>query len=323
MQKLVLENRNHQIIFLNHGATIYQWIVKSKNRNIVLTNADLDDYKSSDSAFLGTTIGRVTNRIRDGKFYLDNQLYQLEKNFDNNLNAGHGGPKGLWNQVFQVDYSDNSKITFKHIEKDLEAGFPGDLWVTVTYLLHDDGLEIQYQASTTKKTIINLTNHTYFNLSGEQTILNHRLKISSHRYLMADATNAVTGEIVDASNTKMDLRKAQTIKDIFLDPALNTNQYQGLDHCYLLDEPYEIELAAADLKLIVTTTYPAVQVYTMGFPPNQKLLDGKKPSKYKGIALECQFETDAINHRNFSNIIYDKNQTYFEKIIFQIQEKGE
>ncbi|MCK9235430.1 MAG: aldose epimerase family protein [Acholeplasmataceae bacterium] len=320
MMLFTLENKHHKITFLNHGASIYEWIVKSKNRNIVLTNKHLGDYRSPDTGFLGSTIGRVTNRIKDGRFSVHGQSYQLPKNFDQGQNAGHGGIEGFWNQPFNLISSAQSELTFQYVETDGQCGFPGDLTLNVTYTLTDETLKITYTAKTTQATPINITNHSYFNLSEEPTILNHRLQADSSQYLLADETNAVTGDIIDGTNTPMDLRYKKPLHDLIYQPLTQTEQYQGLDHCFLFDKEKQITLESEDLELTVTTSYPAVQIYTLGFPPKQALKQSNKINPFHGIALECQFETDAVNHSHFSNIILEPNETYKQYIEFTIKE---
>lgn len=317
MKKIILENKNHKITFLDHGATIYEWIVKSKKRNIVLTNQNIEDYQSKLNSFLGGTIGRVANRIKYGQFKIDDIKYQLKPNFDQDRNFIHGGDNGFWNQKFNLVTQTKNQITFKYKEKDFEAGFPGDLTLYVTYLLKNNGLTIGYTGLTSKKTPLNVTNHTYFNLSGESNILNHLLQFNSDFYLETDQEKNVTGKKIATCHTILDFKEKKLLNEVLLDNDLNKNDNIGIDHCFILTEK-DINLESSDLLLKITTSYPAVQIYTLGFPSNQLIKPNQKMNKFQGIAIECQYESDAINHPNFSNIIFDENQVYSHFIKYEI-----
>lgn len=319
MKIYTLENHLHKISFLDHGATIYEWIVKSKNRNIVLTNKNLDDYKSINHGFLGATIGRVTNRIKDGKFMIENEHFDLGVNFDNGKSLIHGGDSGYWNRAFEVTHLTDTSITFQINDNAKLSPFPGNVLMKVIYTLKLDTLDVVYEGRADKKTPINITNHSYFNLSNEETIMNHQLSLKSSYFLETDKDSQITGNKIPM-NSILELSTNPKLEKVILKEELQKNGFKGLDHCYMLDDK-KITLASSDLKLEVRTSYPAVQIYTLGFPPPQLLNTNKNINRYQGVAIECQYESDAVNHKNFSNIIFSPERKYQEFISYKILER--
>lgn len=315
MKTYELKNDFQTIRFLDTGATIYEWIINDQNFNIVLTNDDTADYLDSKKGFFGSTIGRVTNRIRDGIFSLNDQTYQLNKNF--NQNAGHGGPTGFWSRIFDVISHTDESITFQYISKDGEENYPGELTLRVTYELKENELLLSYEATTTADTIVNITNHSYFNLSSIHNILDHELTIDAPYFLEYDAQMAPTGKQLSVMNTALDFTKPTRIGHIIEDPFLQQPITLGIDHHFVFNQP-KLTLKGELYTLDIATSYPGVQIYTTNLPSFQKEKYRGPVHKYMGIAIEPQYEIDAINHSNFSNIILKKNEKYQEFISYRI-----
>lgn len=317
MKKYLIKNEYQEITILNYGATIYKWLAFSDQRNIVVSNENLEDYLDSNNGFLSSTIGRYANRIKDGKFTLNNKEYHLEKNFPGN-NHGHGGNNGFHTKKFKVILHEINKIVLKYLSKDLEEGYPGEVELTVTYQLNNQELLLTFEAISNKDTILNITNHAYFNLSDEENILNHFIKANINKVLETDNYLVPTGKIINTKNTVLDLRNEQSLKEIILSEEV-LNKSNGLDHAFLFNEDKFIELKYQNKSLKITTSYPGTQIYTMQNELTQKLLK-RKYQKYLAIAFEPQFEPDAINHQNFSNVILKKGDKYHHFIKYILSE---
>lgn len=317
MKKYTIKNNDQKLVILNYGATIYEWFAFKDKRNIIITNENLYDYLDSNNGFMSSTIGRYANRIKDGKFKIDNKEYTLEKNFPGG-NHGHGGNKGFHTKRFEVVEHQETKITLKLLSKHLEEGFPGDLELFVSYELKGKEMLLTFEATSSEDTILNITNHTYFNLSDEDNVLNHTLKASINRVLETDDYLVPTGEIIDTTNTILDLRSEKTFKEIIFDKEVLAKS-DGLDHAFLFNEEKSIELKYKNRKLIINTSYPGTQIYTMQNKLNQKLLK-RNYQKYLGVTFEPQFEPDAINHKKFSDVILKKGNLYRHFIKYTIFE---
>lgn len=318
MKLIEIENEFQKITLLSLGATIYKWETFSDKRNIVISNENLEDYKVAKNGFLSSTVGRVANRIKDGKFTLNNIDYQLDRNFHGN-NHGHGGSNGLFKQEFSVIEHSKEKVVFKYLDKHNENGYPGNLEVLVTYELMGNQMILTYDATTDQDTIVNITNHSYFNLSNEDTILNHNIKVSANSILETDNDLVPTGKINDVENTAFDLRKTVLLKDVIFDKAVK-DKTNGLDHPFVFNNDLkEVVLSYGNKRLTIETTYPGLQIYSGNNRLDQPLLN-RKFEYHFGIAFEPQYEPDAINHSNFNSIILRKDDKYHEKIIYRIDE---
>lgn len=313
-----IENYYQKVTLITLGAAIYKWETFKDRRNIVITNLNYEDYKNAESGYLSSTIGRVTNRIKGGKFTLNNKTYQLEQNFHGN-NHGHGGSKGLFAREFTVLSHEPEKIVFKIDCKQVDDGYPGNVEILVTYELNKNQMIITYDATTEEDTILNITNHAYFNLSNENNILNHNLEVSADYVLETDTNLVPTGKLIDVSNTQFDLRKEKKLRDIILNPVIQIKT-NGLDHAFLFNNNLrEVVLSYGNKSLKIETSYPGIQIFSGNNLLSQPFLD-RKFDYHFGIALEPQYEPDAINHENFNSIILRKKDKYHEKIIYTINE---
>lgn len=318
MNTYTIENSYQKLTIIPLGAAIYKWEAFSDKRNIVITNKNLKDYADSNKGFLSSTIGRVANRIKDGKFVLNDKTYQLEKNFHGG-NHGHGGSRGFFAREFELVEKSVDKLKFKYYSKDLEEGYPGNLILFVTYEINDNNLKITYEASSDKDTIVNITNHSYFNLSNEENILNHEIKVDSNFYLETDNDLIPTGKYLNVENTDFDLRKRKHFKDIIFKENIQKIT-KGLDHFFMFNKKKNLELKFGNKILKITSSYPGLQIYTCNNYLEQEFLD-RKFNYHMGVAFEPQFEPDAINHKNFSNIILRKDEKYLQSITYTLIEK--
>lgn len=324
------------------GAGIVSIIVPDRDGHlddVALGYADPADYISDDPC-AGKTPGRFANRIARGKFSLKGREYSLAIN--NGPNALHGGPAGFANRNWEVRVVNDSEVEFTYRSADGEEGYPGNLTVKVFYTWNESNmLEINYLAKTDLPTVVNLTNHTYFNLNGHNSgsVLDHTLWLNASRYLPTDETLIPTGEILPTASTPMDFTEAKPLgRDINADfPALRFGK--GYDSCYVIDdyEPGVISEAAvlasssSGRRLDLFTTQPGIQVYTgnwlNGCPApkttadvaSQTTVDGAFPKTYpdySGVALEAQNFPDAPNHSNFPSALLIPGKRYSQTIIF-------
>lgn len=280
-----------------------------------------------DGPCAGKCPGRYANRIAKGRFTLDGVEYELPVN--NGPNHLHGGPDGFQNQVWDSRQVGDNAVEFMYFSQDGEAGYPGNLKVVAHYEWgEDNALKLTITAETDKATVVNLTNHAYFNLNGEGNgdILGHELKLNSSVYLPSDDTLIPLGEPDPVAGTPMDFIEAKELgKEIKEDfPALNYGK--GYDNCFVINdyEPGQLQWAAelyakeSGRKLTILTTQPGVQVYTgnwlAGCPAGKC---GRSYNDYEGVALECQRFPDSPNQPEYPTTVLRPGETYQEAIIWQ------
>ena len=325
VDKYVLSNQQGmEISIINYGGIITSWTAKDKNGNyedIVLGFNELSEYEK-DSPYFGAIIGRFGNRIAKGKFSIEGKEYTLAVN--NEENHLHGGLKGfdkvVWNASTSITDSSASLI-LTYLSEDMEEGYPGNLEVEVIYTLNNkDELSVTYKAITDKTTIVNLTQHSYFNLSANfnSTILNHELVLNSDSFLPVDNTLIPTGEFRNVANTPFDFRfpKIIGLQIDEEDPQLKNGF--GYDHCWVLNEQEKgVRFVASAFEpesrrfLEVFSDEPGIQFYSGNF------LDGTLPSKNNGryefrsgFCLETQHYPNSPNQNNFPSVIYRPQEEY-------------
>ncbi len=316
---------------LSRGATLAEWHVPDKNgqmADVVFGFDDMAGYESKGNGYFGATVGRVANRIAGGKFTLNGKEYTLAKN--DGPNTLHGGGKRSLDKVVWTgqpfEHGNRRGVTFKYISPDGEEGFPGDLAIRVTYTLTDkDEVRIDYEAVTDKATPVNLTNHTYFNLSGagSPTILDHELKLVADHYTPIDETLIPTGEIAPVAGTPFDFREFHKIGERV--DQLNDQPGKGYDHNYVLNKQGGALALAAKVRdpksgrvLSVFTTEPGIQFYGGNFLDGVKGKDGKPYNYRSAFCLETQHFPNSVNEPKFPSIILEPGKTYRHTCIYQI-----
>ena len=314
------------------GAGIVGIVVPDKEGkldDVVLGYKNPADY-FGDGPCAGKTPGRYANRICKGKFSIDGKEYSLAIN--NGPNALHGGPEGFMNRIWKSE-AVGSHVKFTYEAADGEEGYPGAVKATVIYSWNDKNeLTIDLKAESDAKTVINLTNHAYFNLDGENSgsVLDHELQLLASKYLPTDSTQIPTGELADVKGTPMDFLQPKTIgHDINADfEALKIGK--GYDHCWVLDNWHKHTLGKAAVLtaaksgrvLEVFTTQPGAQVYSgnwLGGSPENK--SGRPYNDYDGVAIECQGFPDAPNHRNFPCQLLCPGEEYNQTIVYRFTTK--
>ncbi|MFD2630159.1 aldose epimerase family protein [Oceanobacillus kapialis] len=310
-----------EITCINYGCIITKMITPDKQgnfENIVLGYDTLEEYMM-DSTYLGAVIGRVGGRIKDAQFELDGEIYTLSKNEkDNHI---HGGIKGFNRVIWDAEMlkkGDIAGVQFKYFSPDGEEGYPGNLEVKVSYSLNNENeFVIRYDAMTDKKTPLSMTNHSYFNLSGNlrRDILDHTLKLKSEKFLELDPALIPTGEMLHVGNTPFDFTHERSIKSgtVSTHPQ-NVLVGEGYDHPFCLSNNHNEEIVLKDSEsgrtLIMETDEVGVIVYSGNSLRNEGNVRGVPMRKHLGICLETQGLPNAVNQPAFPSIIIDRGQKY-------------
>ena len=318
-----------EVCITNFGGRIVSIMVPDKNgemKDVVLGFDSIADYINVPSDF-GASIGRYANRINQGKMVLDGDTIQLPKN--NFGHCLHGGPKGWQYQVYEANPIDETTLELTRFSPDGDANFPGNLTAKVLFKLTDDNaIDIKYSATTDKKTVINMTNHSYFNLSGNpsKAATDHILYVNADNYTPVDRTYMTTGEIVPVKDTPMDFTTPKAVgRDITNFDFIQLKYGNGYDHNWVLNTNGDVKQLAAKLtspesgiSLEVYTDEPGIQVYTGNFLDGT--VKGKKGIVYNqraSVCLETQHYPDSPNKPQWPSVILEPGQTYNSECIFK------
>lgn len=326
----VLKNeKGAEACVTNWGGRLVSVMVPDRNgklTDVVLGYDNIAQYVAFPDNNYGGLIGRYGNRIANAKFTLDGTEYQLPVN--NNGHCLHGGPKGYHTVVWDANQVDDQTLELTYLSKDGEAGFPGNLNVKVTYRLTDDNaVDIRYEATTDKPTVVNLTNHSYFNLSGVpgSQIMDHQIMIDADSYNPVDSTLIPTG-IEPVEGTPMDLREPITISDHIDDDFTQLAYGGGYDHNWILNAKGDINKVAArvvsptsGIVMEVYTNEPGVQFYA-GNAMNKAGDKGKLGVVYPwrgALCLETQHYPDSPNQSAFPSVVLRPGETYTSECIYK------
>ena len=324
-----------EITILNYGGIITSLKVADRNnefKDVVLGFDSISQYLKN-VPYFGAIIGRYANRVAKGKFTLDNKDYTLAKN--NGENHLHGGEKGFdkvfWNAINKNDEL-SSSLTLTYLSKDMEEGYPGNLNIKVIYTLTDDNvLKVDYEAETDKKTIINLTQHSYFNLSGDfnSNILDHEVFINANNYLPVDDGLIPTGEIHKVSDTPFNFLSPKKIGSDIQEHNDQLIKGNGYDHSWIIDNYKKgLQLVASAYHqnsgrfLEVFSDQPAIQFYTGNFlNSNQPKKSGGTQLKQSGFCFETQHYPNSPNQKNFPSVILNPGEKYRSTTLFKFSIK--
>lgn len=325
---MILKNDYLEVEISEFGASIIS--IKTPDRNgkivdVVLGYDDIEKYKRQ-TKYIGATVGRCCNRIKDGLIEIDGTQYQL--NCNDSKNHLHGGNIGFDKKIWNSKEIEDS-VELNYISEDGEENYPGELDVKVTYTLKDNSLIINYKATTNKTTVCNLTNHTYFNLNGYGNILQHQVQILADYFTENNQESIPTGKIIPVENTPMDFRNPQ-----YIEKDINNEYYQiqyakGFDNNWVLNnyngEIRKVAKAYSELsgiELEVSTDLPGLQFYSGNF------LDGAENGKnnipiknHSGFCLECQYFPNAFANDNFEKPILKSDELYNKNIIYKFNIK--
>ncbi|YCM45824.1 aldose epimerase family protein [Verrucomicrobiaceae bacterium 227] len=317
VREIALENsQGMKVEIITYGATIKGLFVPDREGtpgNVVHSADSIEDYEKFNAA--ASVIGRVANRIKGAQFELDGEVFQLTKN--SGKNTIHGGKPGFDRVVWKLESTAGTgtaeSVVLSYLSKDGEAGFPGNLFTKVTYSLTEENeLKIHYHATTDRATVVNLTNHAYFNFSGKGTALDHVLWIPSKFYTPAGKDGIPTGEIFQLAGTPMDFNEPTRIGARIeeLKPAMN-----GYDHNFVLGNGKGLKPAAtlydpsSGRAMDVRTTQPAIQLYSGNH------------LGYRAVCLETQHYPDSVNHAHFPSTVIRPGQDYREEAVFRFYVK--
>ncbi len=331
MDLINIKYNNIEVTLSNLGASIIdiKYIDFSGNKESVVSHPiNINDFINND-AYYGKTCGRYSGRLDKAKLNIEDNIYELDKNWLNISNL-HGGKNGvsdkLWNYEI-TEEKEKTNIIFKTLCLDNESGFPGNLEIEVTYTITFDSVEITYKGNTDKTTVCNLTNHTYFNLSGncKNTILDHSLYINASKY--TNLNNELICTSIDNVNKTFDFTNTKLIKEDIYDEELQKHISKGYDHCFLFND---ISLNKCNITLYdniskrnleVYTTYPSVVVYTTNYPKDNIVSNNEAMKQFGGICLETQYIPNGINFGIKDKTLLKSNDLYEEKTIFKFSIK--
>ncbi len=327
----VLTNKiGNEVTVTNYGAKIVSIVVPDKNGtlvDVVLGHSSIDEYLRSEEPYFGAVCGRTANRIANGKFNLDGKEYKLAIN--NGPNSLHGGIKGFNAVVWDVKNISQNSIELYYLSVDGEEGFPGNLSVTIIYTLTDDNaLDIVYRATTDKTTILNLTNHSYFNLSGEGDpyIGDHVLMLNADTYLPTDATAIPYGDADPVKNTPMDFTASHTIGARINDDFQQLHFGKGYDHTFILNKQSENEYSfvgicespKTGIKMEMYTTEPGVQMYTGNWMTGGFIAkNGHRYPERSAVCFETQHYPDSINKPEYPSIVLKPEETFNSRTTYK------
>jgi len=319
-----------EVCITNFGGRIVSVMVPDKTgtmRDVVLGFDNIDDYQNVPSDF-GATIGRYANRIGDAKFTLDGQEITLLAN--NGKHCLHGGPQGWQYKVFDAVQKDGQTLVLTLESPDGDMNFPGNVKAEVTFkLTNDNAIDIDYKATTDKKTVVNMTNHSYFNLNGDatKTTMNHLLYVNADSMTPIDNTVITTGEIVPVEGTPFDFRQPHAISEEIEKDNEQIKNGNGIDHNFVLNTAGSMNQMAASLycpetgiELEVYTNEPGIQVYTGNFLNGT--VKGKGGVAYQrrtATCLETQKYPDSPNKPQWPSATLEPGQTYHSKCIFKLK----
>lgn len=318
-----MKNEQLEVVVSNYGCTIIKVIMADKNGHkddVVLGYDDFTQYQTLD-AYLGALVGRVANRIKAGQFSVNGQDYHLAVN--NGPNHLHGGIKGFSYQVFDYTIEDEHTLKLHYLSKDGEEGYPGDLDLTVIYTLKDDTLTAHYQATSSADTLINITNHSYFNLSGhKENIYQHTLQIHASQFACVDSDGLTTGELKDVEGTPFDFRQPALIGERVEQDDEQLKIGKGFDHPFLFDTQSNQVILTHEptgRQLIVSTTLPQAQIYTANYLDGRLGKYGERYYARDAVCIETQNMPDAIHLEEHPTTLLKKGETYDEITSYQFK----
>ena len=328
-----LTNKNGNVLKLTSFGARITWIEvpdKAGNKDNVTFGFDTFDGMISGDPYFGSVVGRYANRIAKAKFTLDGTEYTLAVN--NGPNSLHGGPGGWHSQVWDgeiIKGSEYPSVKFMLKSPDMEEGYPGNMNVETTYTWTDNNeIIIDYRCTTDKKTVLNITNHAYFNLhgAGNGDILDHELVIKGSRIVAVDSTLIPTGELRDVAGSPFDFTTPHTVGERISEDYDQLKLGNGYDHTFVLDKPGDIIATVYEPVsgrfMEVITDQPGVQFYCGNFLNGSRIGYGGKPYIHRsGLCLETGHYPDSPNHPDFPTTILNPGETFTSRTIYRFSVK--
>lgn len=328
VEKYTIENESGaKVVLTDYGAAVISIIVPDKNGNLTDVALGYDSIKDYEDGccYFGATCGRYGGRLRNGKFTINGADYNTSKN--DGTNTLHGGRNGFHKKVWQAYCEDNS-VTFSYVSRDGEEGFPGTLTTSVKYEFSDDNsLRVTHVAKSDKDTVVNLINHTYFNLAGHDSgdAMDQELILNSELFAAFDGSMQSTGEILKSEGTPFDFSTAHTFKERIDEDNLYLKNGRGYDICCILKktERDKTEIAAqlhsekTGIRMIIYTTQPAAQIYSGNFIEERA---GKGGAEYKSrcaVCIEPQHIPDSMYNTHFPDPVLRAGQMYIQNTVYK------
>ncbi|MCM3399564.1 galactose mutarotase [Oceanobacillus profundus] len=323
----LVNEQGMSVSVINFGGIITEMLVPNRNgklENVVIGFKNYADYETNPNYF-GALIGRVAGRIQGGEFVLNGKTYSLDHNDgDNHL---HGGASGFHQVIWNVDpfqTSDTVGLKLTHKSLDGDGGYPGNLDVTVTYILNNDNqFTIDYAATSDQVTPITLTNHSYFNLSGDlkNTIHHHHITIDSEEIVKLDEKLIPTGKLMNVFNTSFDFRESRSLREGFNDKSeQNTVAGNGYDHYFIFNKKKENAVTVSDEKsgrlLMIKTDQPGMVMYTSNMLEDGMELKEGFSEKYLGVCFETQASPASLHYPGFPSVILKAGEQYKKQTVF-------
>ena len=328
-----LKNKNGAILTItNFGGRVVNLLVPASSGKMIDVSVglgSLNDYIKSTERYYGATIGRYGNRIAKGHFTLEGKEYTLATN--NGPNTLHGGKIGYQDVVWDAKKLNDQSIELTYLSKDMEEGFPGNLHIKVIYTLTDDNaMKVDYEASTDKTTVVNLTNHAYFNLNGEGSgsILNHLVQLKASNYTPVDSTLIPTGKIEPVKGTPFDFTTPTTIGARINEQNEQLKNGKGYDHNFVLDK-HDLDTPIAIVKgdktgivMEIYTDEPGLQFYSGNFMQSRNVMKYSEFDVYRNaFAMETQHFPDSPNQPQFPSTVLKPGETYKTTSIYKFTTK--
>lgn len=326
----VIRNEKAEVAITNYGARIVSYLVtdrEGRKTDIVVGFDSLEGYLGAEERYYGAVVGRYANRIAKGRFSLDGKEYTLATN--NAPNHLHGGKKGYQDVVWEVAEVTPESLTLKYFSPDGEEGYPGNMDITIKYTLSGDDLVMDFEATTDKTTVFNITNHAYFNLNGQGsgTIVDHQLMINADHYTPIDETSIPLGQIAPVEGTPFDFRKPVAIGARIDQEDGQLKNGTGYDHNFVLNSKGDQQLILAaravgdksGIVLEVLTTEPGIQLYTGNFmKAHHHIKYGFRDERRAAFCLETQHFPDSPNQPKFPSTVLKPGERFRSQTIFRV-----
>lgn len=316
-----MENDELRVVVTSYGVTLMEIDMKEadgKWQNVILGYPTVEDYMAKSGTYFGALVGRVCNRLAKGEYTLNGKNYTCAIN--NGPNSLHGGLEGFSYKNFDSKI-EGDKLVFTYVSKDGEEGYPGTLTLTCTLELGKDTLNIIYDASSDADTLLNLTQHTYFNLNGmDSDAGDHLMQINALRHGLVDADGLCMGKFREVEGTPLDFRTLAPVKQGFDLNDWNVKNAFGIDHHFVLEDGAPALVLVDPVskrKVEVETTLPGVQVYSGNYIDPCQGRDGKTYAQHWGIAVEPQMLPDSIHNQEHPDVILRKGEAFHHEILYR------
>ena len=313
----IFDENNNSVSILNYGATVQSLVING--RDVVVGYDNMEQYQTdTDRSFFGAVCGRVANRMENCEFYVEGEKYTLYKN--NGEHSLHGGKEGFDRKYYELTDAEENSLTFSLFSPDGEEGYPGNFNLSVKYTFKNALLLIEYMAKTDKTCPVNVTNHSYFNLDGKGTILNHKLQLNSHYYIEVNDDVLANGKVTAVEGTPFDFLEEKVLGDNVMAARAAQPTVGGIDHHLFCDSGVTEyrkfgTLTSSDdtIKMDIYTDQCGAQIYTGNFVASETGKNGWEIVQFGGICVETQLPPNNLNQSHLPNMMLHKGEIYTHK----------